>query len=250
MPPRRRARRAKAPNEAARLTNVLIGEGFTKKQIADILGRNSAIVSHFYSRGPKAGNVYVQGLRAVVQEVQGGGPRDVDTLKNLASQYIKRRKTKTGREARVRKKAVEQSAPDGTWTSAIARAGKQHISSGAARLSPVLESAAQNGGKIAFTVRASKGRFLMNSGSRDDSPGVHRNVVQRGDGTEERSYGNSKHGPGTWSSGFDAQEWHQRVTEHGGDVASAITDWMVETGRIAEGAKITNIELRAWKPQD
>ncbi|MEV1040429.1 hypothetical protein AB0J01_27820 [Streptomyces sp. NPDC050204] len=242
MPPRRRTTRRsrKPPNEAARLTNVLIDSGFNRRQIAQILGRNSAIVSHFYTRGPGAGGAYVEALRAVVQEVQAGGPRDLDSLKALAGRYVTRRRTKSGRPARVRTPDAVQITHDEEWTSGIARAGKQHISSGASRLAPVLEAAAQQDGAIGFTVRASKGRFLYDSGNEDDSPGVHRNTVQRPDGTEERSYGNGR-------NGFDAAVWHERVTQHGGDVAAAITHWLVETGRLAEGAKLTNLELRAWK---
>ncbi|GAB2925540.1 hypothetical protein [Streptomyces heilongjiangensis] len=49
---------------------------------------------------------------------------------------------------------------------------------------------------------------------------------------------------------MDAQEWHQRVTSAGGDVTAAISDWVEETGRLAEGTKISHIELRGWKPND
>jgi hypothetical protein len=241
MPPRRRGRSTQPPTEAARLTDALLAEGFNKRQVAHILGRNSAIVSHFYSRGPGSGKAYVEALRVVVQEVQAGGPRDLETLTQLAGQYVKRRRTKAGKPARVRKPDSLQVTHDDEWTSGIARAGKQHISSGASRLKPIVDAAAEAGGVIAFSVRASKGRFLIDSGEEGDSPGVRRGVVQRSDGTEERSYGNS-------AAGFDAREWHQRVTEQGGDVAAAITDWMVETGRLAEGAKISHVELRGWNP--
>jgi hypothetical protein len=40
--------------------------------------------------------------------------------------------------------------------------------------------------------------FVYDAGRPKDSPGVHRNVVRRGDGTDERSYGHSA-GPGTRS---------------------------------------------------
>ncbi|MFI0742530.1 hypothetical protein ACH4PU_31300 [Streptomyces sp. NPDC021100] len=253
MPPRRRrgATAQVPPNEAARLTDELLREGFSKRDVATILGRNSAIVSHFYTRGPRGGQSFVAALRAVVQEVQAGGPRDMESLKQLASRYTTRRRTKTGRLARVRTRDAVSVQHDDRWTSGIARAGRQHIKSGASRLKPVIDdAAAAENGKIAFTVRASKGRFLLDSGDRRDSPGVHHGVVQRPDGTEERSYGNSTMGPGTWSSGFDAREWQQRVTQHDGDVAAAVTDWMVETGRLAEGAQITHLELRAWNPDD
>ncbi|MGW7466948.1 hypothetical protein ACWGJT_20125 [Streptomyces xantholiticus] len=241
MPPRRRGKGTQPPNEAARLTDALVAEGFSKRQVAHILGRNSAIVSHFYNRGPGSGKAFVDALRAVVQEVQAGGPRDVESLTQLASQYVKRRLTKAGKPARVRAPDTVQVTHDDEWTSGIARAGKQHISSGASRLRPIVDAAAEAGGVIAFTVRASKGRFLIDSGEEGDSPGVRRGVVQRSDGTEERRYGND-------AVGFDAREWHQRVTERGGDVAAAITDWMVETGRLAEGAKISHVELRGWNP--
>ncbi|MGW1976471.1 hypothetical protein [Streptomyces sp. NPDC001889] len=256
MPPRSRGRTPASrrepppPNEAARLTNELRNADFTKRQVAQILGRNSAIVSHFYTRGPGAGGAYVQALRAVVQEVQSGGPRDVESLRQLAGQLVKRRRTKTGRLARVRAKDTVEIEHDEEWSSGLARAGRQHIASGASRLKPVIDAAAASGGVIAFSVRASKGRFLIDSGDADDSPGVSRHVVQRDDGTEERSYGNSPRSRGTTTGGFDAMEWSERITEHGGDVASAITDWMVETGRLAEGAKITHLELRAWKTDD
>lgn len=252
MPPRRRGSDTPAlpqpPSEAARLTDQLIAEGFTRRQIAQILSRNSAIVSHFYTRGPRSGEAYVEGLRAVVQEVQAGGPRDVDSLKQLASQYIRRRRTKDGKLARVRTPDRVQVEHDEEWTSGLARAGRQHLASGASRILPVIEKAAEADGVIAFTVRASKGRFLIDSGDESDSPGVARHVVQRRDGTEERSYGNASGPPGARRAGFGAREWHRRVTEHNGDVTAAITDWMVETGRLAEDAQITHLELRAWKP--
>ncbi|MFI1018140.1 hypothetical protein [Streptomyces sp. NPDC020965] len=252
MPPRRRtSTRAAAqqpPNEAARLTGELLREGFSKRQIAQILGRDSAIISHFSTRGPRAGQAYVQALRTIVQEVQSGGPRDLESLRQLAAPYVKRRRTKSGRLARVRSKDAVSIRHDEQWTSALARAGRQHIASGASRLKPVIDAAAQAGGVIAFSIRASKGRFLIDSGDANDSPGVLRGVVQRSDGTEERGYGNSTRGQGTGAAGFDAREWQSRVTQHGGDVASAVTAWMVETGRLAEGARITHLEIRAWKP--
>ncbi|MFH0246175.1 hypothetical protein ACGRHY_28005 [Streptomyces sp. HK10] len=241
MPPRRRSRRNNAaPSEAARLTNILLEEGFSKRQVATILGRNSAIVSHFYTRGPGSGQAYVEALHAVVQEVQAGGPRDPESLRNLAGQYVTRRRTKSGREARVRGKDSVQHATDNRWTSGIARAGRQHISSGASRLKPIVDSAADAGGSIAFTIRASKGRFLLAADREYPGPLAASHVVQRPDGTEERSYGNG-------GTGLNAREWQQRVTRNGGDVAAAIAEWMVETGRLAEGSKITHLELRGWK---
>ncbi len=32
------------------------------------------------------------------------------------------------------------------------------------------------------------------------------------------------------------------------DVAAAIRTWMVETGRLDDGARITNLEVRGWLP--
>ncbi|MFD9517942.1 hypothetical protein [Streptomyces sp. NPDC059979] len=49
----------------------------------------------------------------------------------------------------------------------------------------MVEDAAANGGRVAFTVRARKGAFKHDAGRRTDSPGVRRNVVQRRDGVEE-----------------------------------------------------------------
>jgi hypothetical protein len=217
------------------LTDQLLSEGFTRRQVAQILSRNSAIVSHFYTRGPRSGAAYVEGLRSVLQEVQAGGPRDVETLKQLAAQYVRRRRTKDGRLARVRTRDTVQVEHDEEWTSGLACAGRQHLASGGSRILPVIEKAAAAGGVVAFTVRASKGRFLIDSGDEDDSP-------------EERSYGNASGPPSARRIGFAAGEWHQRITEHNGDVTATVTDWMVETGRLAEGAQITHLELRAWKP--
>ncbi|MFG3227334.1 hypothetical protein ACGF07_21445 [Kitasatospora sp. NPDC048194] len=39
------------PNEAARLTQELIGEGFAKRQVAKMLGRDASLVSQFFSKG-------------------------------------------------------------------------------------------------------------------------------------------------------------------------------------------------------
>ncbi len=127
----------------------------------------------------------------------------------------------------------------------MARAGRQHISSGASRLRPVVEkTAAASGGRIASTVRARKRDYLIDSGRRADSPGVKGGVVQRRDVTEERSYGDANAPMGT--SGFDAQEWKGKVDAAGGDVSKAVRDWMVATGRLREDAKVTNLEVRGW----
>jgi hypothetical protein len=94
-----------------------------------------------------------------------------------------------------------------------------------------------------------KDAFLIDSGHRADSPGVRRGVVQRCDGTEERSYGNSA-GLGLGEAGFDAAEWKTRVDATGGDVAAAVRGWMVDTGRLAPDAALTHLEVRGWTPAD
>jgi hypothetical protein len=70
----RRAQR----NEAARLTEQLMAEGFSKKQVGEILGRNPSLVSQFFTKNK--GGSFVEALRAVVQEVQAGGPRGIESL--------------------------------------------------------------------------------------------------------------------------------------------------------------------------
>jgi hypothetical protein len=77
----------------------------------------------------------------------------------------------------------------------------------------------------------SKTGYLLASGSRTDSPGIRRDVIQRADHTEERSYG---------SVTVDAAN---------GDVTAAVHQWLVETGRIHEGAHITHLEIRTWRPR-
>jgi hypothetical protein len=88
-----------------------------------------------------------------------------------------------------------------------------------------------------------KGGFLHPSGSRADSPGVRRDVIQRPDHTEERSYGSAI------SGGFDAADFASRVDAAGGDVTAAIHQWLVETGRISPNAHITHLEIRTWRPR-
>ncbi|MEU6672208.1 hypothetical protein [Streptomyces sp. NPDC046727] len=68
-----------------------------------------------------------------------------------------------------------------------------------------------------------------------------------GAGTEERSYGNSAR-PGLGEAGFDAAEWKTWVDAAGGDVAQALRDWMVDTGRPEAGAALTHLEVRGWIP--
>jgi hypothetical protein len=225
------------PNEAAQLTQQLLDAGYTKRQVGQILGRNPSLVSQFFTRGK--GAAFTDALRATVRAVQGG-IRDVDDLRGVAAGYVRTRQTKTGARARVRtKERVE--TPGG---SAMARAGRQHIASGASRLRPVVEHTAAVGGRLAFTVRARKNAFTYSAGRMADSPGLKRNVVQRRDGTEERSYGAAQ-APGV-KGGLDAAEFQQRVQAAGGDVAVAVRDWLVETGRLAEGAQLSHLEVRGW----
>lgn len=227
-------------NEAARLANVLITEGeFTRKDIAAIIGRDPSLVSQFFTKGKGAS--FVEALTYAVQEFQTGNATTVDQLKAVAQPHIQRRTTRAGGRARVRARDVIGTP----GRSSAARAGKQHIGSGASRLRPIVAKTAAAGGKLAFTVRARKGAFLIDSGRRGDSPGVRRNVVQRKDGTEERDYGDSA-GPGLGEAGFDAQEWADRVQAASGDVAAAFQRWMVETGRLDPDAQITHLEVRGW----
>lgn len=251
---RRSGGRREQRNEAARLTQELIDEGFNKKQVAEILGRNASLVSQFFTKNKGAS--MVEALRAVVQEVQAGGPRDTESLKRLARGHVRPRLTKGGEVARVRRRNTVRSARTVTdeqgrrrkeWTSSLARAGKQHIASGASRLYPVIAEAAENGGKIGFTVRALRSMFTHDSGRLADSPGVRRNVVQRRDGTEERAYGANVGGPGSGEQGFDAVEFKAMVDAAGGDVTAAVKGWLVETGRMHPEAEIVYLEIRAWK---
>lgn len=176
-PRQRRGGRREQRNEAARLTDELIGEGFNKKQVAEILGRNASLVSQFFTRNKGAS--MVEALRAVVQEVQAGGPRDIDSLKRLARGHVRPRLTKGGEVARVRRRNAVRSTRTVTddrgrrrkeWTSSLARAGKQHIAAGASRLYPIIAEAAENGGRIGFTVRALRSMFTHDSGRLADSP--------------------------------------------------------------------------------
>ncbi|GGW56838.1 hypothetical protein GCM10010503_37580 [Streptomyces lucensis JCM 4490] len=49
-------------------------------------------------------------------------------------------------------------------------------------------------------------------------------------------------------AGFDAAEWKTRVGAAGGDVAQAVRDWMVDTGRLEPGAALTHLEVRELDP--
>ncbi|MEV0493457.1 hypothetical protein [Streptomyces atratus] len=268
MTPRRRratgGRRAQR-NEAARLTDDLLAAGFNKKQVGEILGRNPSLVSQFFTKNKGAS--FVAALRAVVQEVQAGGPRDIASLKALATAYVQPRLNREGYKARVRRKDERRAEkvvkdnrgkavigkdgkPVKTWASSLAKAGKQHIASGASRLRPVVEDAAKFGGKIAFTVRAKKGAFKHAAGRMADSPGVRRNVVQRRDGTEERAYADNRGGPGSGEEGFDGAEFKAMVDAAGGDVTAAVQKWLVDNDRIEPGTPIVGLEIRAWMPRE
>ncbi|MFE1499999.1 hypothetical protein ACFW89_33565, partial [Streptomyces albidoflavus] len=237
--------------------------GFSRKQVGEILGRNPSLVSQFFTKNKGAS--MVEALRAVVQEVQAGGPRNIASLKALAAGHIQPRLNREGYKARVRGKTrlrAEKTVKDAkgkavigsdgkpvkTWSSSLAKAGKQHIASGASRLRPVVEDAAASGGKIAFTVRARRGSFKHDAGRLADSPGVRRNVVQRRDGTEERAYADNRGGPGSGAEGFDGAEFKAWVDAAGGDVTAAVQKWLVDNDRIEPGTAIVSLEIRAWKP--
>lgn len=230
-----------SPNEAAQLTQQLLDAGYSKRQVGQIIGRDPSLVSQFFTKGKGAS--FVPALQRAVEAMQVGAATNAEELREVAGGLVTRRTTRTGRTARVRVKDVVGDIA----RSSMARAAKQHIASGASRLRPVVESQAQAGGKIAFTVRAKRGAFVYDAGRPKDSPGIRRGVVQRRDGTEERSYGNSA-GPGLGESGFDAVEWKAKVDAAGGDVAAAVKTWMTSTGRLKAGQDITHLEIRGWTP--
>lgn len=225
------------PNEAARLTQELIDQGYTKRQVAKMLGRDASLVSQFFTKGK--GAAFVGALRQVVRAVRGG-ERDEEALSAVAEANTKRRTTKGGQKARVRGKDTI-GTPGGSMAG---RAGKQAIRSGAAHLAPVVHETGQAGGKLAFTVRMKADQYVYSAGSEKDSGGVRRGFIPRSDGTEERTYGSSS------SGGFDAAEWSQRVADHHGDVTEAMKEWLVETGRAVEDADIAYLEVRGWVPPE
>ncbi|MGW3077214.1 MULTISPECIES: helix-turn-helix domain containing protein [unclassified Kitasatospora] len=225
------------PNEAARLTQELIDHGYTKRQVAKMLGRDASLVSQFFTKGK--GAAFVNALRQVVRAVRGG-ERDTETLGAVAQENMERRRTKTGQKARVRGKDVVGEAGG----SMAGRAGKQAIKSGASHLAPVVHATGQAGGRLAFTVRMKADQYVYSAGSEKDSGGIRRGFIPRSDGTEERTYGSASTG------GFDAAEWSQRVADHHGDVTEAMKEWLVETGRAVEDADIAYLEVRGWIPED
>ncbi|WP_329317905.1 helix-turn-helix domain containing protein [Streptomyces sp. NBC_01715] len=240
MPPRNRRNRTAAPrqlNEAAQLADQLQRAGFTKRDIARIINRDASLVSQFYTKNK--GAAFVPALQQVLAAIQTGGITDLPELATLASRHITRRTTASGTKARVRSKAV-LITPTGSGTG---RVGAQAIASGSSRLRPLIAEAAQRGLRLAFTVRLAKTGYVHPSGSRTDSPGIRREVVQRADHTEERSYGSSATG------GHDAADFARRVDAAAGDVTAAVHQWLVETGRIRPDAHIIHLEVRTWRPR-
>ncbi|WLQ45631.1 helix-turn-helix domain containing protein (plasmid) [Streptomyces laculatispora] len=239
MPPRRSRRALPAPhlNEAARLADQLQQAGYTKRDIARIIARDASLVSQFYTKNK--GAAFVPALTQVLAAVQSAGITETTELAAIAAGHLTRRTTAAGTRARVRTKAV-LITPTGTGTG---RAGAQAIASGSARLRPLIAEAARQGLRLAFTVRLARTGFLHASGSRTDSPGIRRDVVQRADHTEERSYGSAA------SGGFIATDFAQRVDQTNGDVTAAVHQWLVETSRIRPDAHITHLEIRTWRPR-
>ncbi|MER8073390.1 helix-turn-helix domain containing protein [Streptomyces sp. NPDC094034] len=236
MPPRT-PRPTPQPGEAARLADQFQAAGFTKRDIARIIDRDPSLVSQFYTRGK--GAAFIPALTHTLNAIHTAGITDLPELAAIAARHITRRTTATGTRARVRTKAV-LITPTGTGTG---RAGAQAIASGSARLRPLIAEAARQGLRLAFTVRMPKTGYTLASGSRTDSPGIRRDVLQRTDHTEERSYGSATTG------GFDAADFAHRVDTAGGDVTAAIHQWLLETGRIHRDAHITHLEIRTWRPR-
>ncbi|WBP91133.1 helix-turn-helix domain containing protein [Kitasatospora cathayae] len=224
------------PNEAARLTQQLIDQGYSKRQVAKMLGRDASLVSQFFTKGK--GAAFVGALRQVVRAVRGG-ERDQDALAGIAEANTVRRRTKTGQKARVRGKDTVGVPGE----SMAGRAGRQAIRSGASHLAPVVHETGRAGGRLAFTVRMKADQYVYSAGSEQDSAGLRRGFIPRADGTEERTYGSASTG------GFDAAEWSQRVADHHGDVTEAVRAWLVETGRAVEDADIRYLEVRGWIPE-
>ncbi|MGW6890336.1 helix-turn-helix domain containing protein [Streptomyces chartreusis] len=223
-------------NEAARLADRLQAAGYTKRDIARIIERDPSLVSQFYTKNK--GAAFVTALREVLAAIETAGITEVRELASIATRHTQRRTTASGARARVRGKAV-LITPTGTGAG---RVGAQAIASGSTRLRPLIAQAARQGLRLAFTVRLAKTAYLHASGSSTDSPGIRRDVIQRADHTEERSYGSAQTG------GFDAGDIARRVDAAGGDVTAAVHQWLVETGRIRPDAHIIHLEIRTWRP--
>ncbi|MEU1259597.1 helix-turn-helix domain containing protein [Streptomyces chartreusis] len=241
MTPRRRRRNQSGQqgelNEAAQLADRLQQAGYTKRDIARIIDRDPSLVSQFYTK--HKGAAFVPALRQVLAAVETGGITDLPELTAIAARHTHRRTTASGARARVRTKAV-LITPTGSGTG---RVGAQAIASGSARLRPLIAEAARLGLRLAFTVRLTKTSYVHPSGSRSDSPGIRRDVTQRADHTEERSYGSAQTG------GHDASDFACRVDAAGGDVTAAVRQWLLETGRIHPDAHILHLEVRTWRPR-
>ncbi|WCL83141.1 helix-turn-helix domain containing protein [Streptomyces sp. JCM 35825] len=237
MPPStRRPSPPRQLNEAAQLADQLQA-GYTKRDIARIINRDPSLVSQFYTKNK--GAAFVPALTHVLTAVHTAGITDTNELAALAAPHITRRTTTSGNRARVRTKAV-LITPTGTGTG---RVGAQAIASGSTRLRPLIAEAARQNLRLAFTVRLAKTGYLHASGSRTDSPGIRRDVIQRADHTEERSYGSAATG------GFDATDFARRVDAAGGDVTAAVHQWLAESGRINPDAHINHLEVRTWRPR-
>ncbi|UFQ13546.1 MULTISPECIES: helix-turn-helix domain containing protein [Streptomyces] len=238
MPPStRRPSPPRQLNEAAQLADQLQAAGYTKRDIARIINRDPSLVSQFYTKNK--GAAFVPALTHVLTAVHTAGITDTNELAALAAPHITRRTTTSGNRARVRTKAV-LITPTGTGTG---RVGAQAIASGSTRLRPLIAEAARQNLRLAFTVRLAKTGYLHASGSRTDSPGIRRDVIQRADHTEERSYGSAATG------GFDATDFARRVDAAGGDVTAAVHQWLAESGRINPDAHINHLEVRTWRPR-
>ncbi|MFG2948431.1 helix-turn-helix domain containing protein [Streptomyces adustus] len=241
MPPRsRRTNPSKGQgqlNEAAQLADQLQAAGYTKRDIARIINRDPSLVSQFYTK--HKGAAFVPALQQVLAAVHTGGITDLPELAAIAARHTHRRTTASGTRARVRSKAV-LITPTGSGTGRVAA---QAIASGSSRLRPLIAEAARQNLRLAFTVRLAKTGYLHPSGSRTDSPGIRRDVIQRADHTEERSYGSAQTG------GHDAADFARRVDAAAGDVTAAVHQWLVETGRIRPDAGILHLEVRTWRPR-
>ncbi|GHH27261.1 hypothetical protein [Streptomyces lanatus] len=122
----------------------------------------------------------VAALREVLTAVEAGG---ITGLPGLAARHTGRRITASGARARVRGRAV-LITPTGSGSG---RVGGQAIASGSVRLRLLIAEAARLGLRLVFTVRLARTGCVHSSGSRTDSPGIRRGVVQCAGHTEERS---------------------------------------------------------------
>ncbi|WP_245970340.1 helix-turn-helix domain containing protein [Streptomyces rishiriensis] len=230
--PRRhgRPRQQGAPSEAARLADRLQQAGFTKRDIARIIDRDPSLVSQFYTKNK--GAAFVTALREVLAAVEAGGITDLPELAAIASRHT----AASGAPC----PSPQRSRPDHRhWL----RDRPGRCPGDRLRLRPLIAEATRLGLRLAFTVRLAKTAYLHPSGSRTDSPGIRRDVIQRTDHTEERSYGSAQTG------GFDAADFARRVDAASGDVTAAVHQWLVEGARIRADAQIIHLEVRTWRPR-